>query len=157
MGVAVVVSERRIGSQRRGEQIGRLCPALLGLRHQTQIDPGVEERRIDLARCGEELDGTCEEALMLSRTEGLDLARHFLEEHKAAFGIPVRIVEDDVFVAGADLIAQYCSVARLEGDSTRALGGNMPVHVDLATGECRFLTLREAFDYGERKRKAEST
>ncbi|MEU1107272.1 hypothetical protein ABZ408_41055 [Streptomyces tibetensis] len=92
---------------------------------------------------------------MLSRTEGLGVASHFLEEHRAAFGVPVRIVEDDVFVAGADLIAPYDSVARLEGDSTSALGGNMPVHVNLATGECRFLTLREAFDYGERKRKAE--
>ncbi|MDT0385957.1 hypothetical protein [Streptomyces dubilierae] len=94
---------------------------------------------------------------MLSRMEGLGVASRFLEEHRAAFGVPVRIVEDDVFVAGAALIAPYDSVARLEGDPTRALGGNMPVHVNLATAECRFLTLREAFDYGERKRQAEGT
>ncbi|MEV3971287.1 hypothetical protein AB0K68_24560 [Streptomyces sp. NPDC050698] len=94
---------------------------------------------------------------MLSRTEGLDLARRFLEQHKAAFGTPVRIVEDNVFVAGVDLVAPYNSVASLDGDPTAALGGNLPVHVNLATGECRFLTLREAFDYGESKRKAKST
>ncbi|MFC8307040.1 hypothetical protein ACFUMJ_01775 [Streptomyces olivaceus] len=85
--------------------------------------------------------------MSLNKADALLAAQRFLEGRSRSFGQPVRIVESKVVVTEDALIAPYNSVAALEGDVTRKLGGNMPVHVDLTSGACRFLTLLEALEY----------
>ncbi|MER7272843.1 hypothetical protein ABT369_00155 [Dactylosporangium sp. NPDC000244] len=52
------------------------------------------------------------------------------------------------FVDGSVLIVPWNSVAALdEGDELAELGGNMPIRVDLATGQCSWLNVDEVGDY----------
>ncbi|WP_433615506.1 hypothetical protein ACQP2P_11795 [Dactylosporangium sp. CA-139114] len=87
---------------------------------------------------------------MLDREAGLAAAAEFLVEHYRDYpdADPVRTVPEIAFVDGSVLIVSWNSVEALDGGGELAeLGGNMPIRVDLATGQCRFLHLGEKGDY----------
>jgi hypothetical protein len=84
---------------------------------------------------------------MLDRDEALIRARNFLAAESRSWETPVAVLDEAVFVHNGRLIAPFNSVAYIEGQKDKQLGGNLPVEVSLKTGECRFIELDEAFEY----------
>ncbi|MEV4442351.1 hypothetical protein AB0K09_25745 [Streptomyces sp. NPDC049577] len=86
---------------------------------------------------------------MLDRKEAQERAERFLAERSQAWGsINVRLDLEYCFVEGDRFIAPYDTVEFLDhGDEDNRLGGNMPIRVDLNTGECDFLSWEEAHDF----------
>ncbi|MEU6057825.1 hypothetical protein [Streptomyces sp. NPDC047097] len=90
---------------------------------------------------------------MLDRDEAERRAAAFLDERSAAWGPSsrVRVISEDCFTDGDKFIAPYDHVDYLDhGQEDMQLGGNLPVAVDLTTGDCRFLDWEEADDLMER-------
>ncbi|MEV4511746.1 hypothetical protein AB0K00_22575 [Dactylosporangium sp. NPDC049525] len=90
---------------------------------------------------------------MLSREEGLAAAAAFLEEEVQGWAEQhaVRTMPDRAFIDGSILIVPYDSVASLDGgDESERLGGNVPVRVDLSTGECDYIDVHDVMAYEAR-------
>jgi hypothetical protein len=90
---------------------------------------------------------------MLDRAEALKAAADFLERESREWipSHPVRTMPDRAVTDGPVLIVPYNSVALLDhGDKDAELAGNMPIRVDLITGECRQLDIIEVVGYWNR-------
>ncbi|MCZ9340710.1 hypothetical protein NGM37_23405 [Streptomyces sp. TRM76130] len=90
---------------------------------------------------------------MLDRDEAEREATRFLAEASSSWGSSsnVRIIPERCFTDQEQFIAPYDHVGYLDdGDEDMQLGGNLPVAVDLSTGACRFLNLKEAEHFMER-------
>ncbi|MEU9623678.1 MULTISPECIES: hypothetical protein [unclassified Streptomyces] len=89
---------------------------------------------------------------MLTIEEAVAAASVFLaEDSKSWASTSVRIIPEDCFVEAGRLIAPYDTVDYLDGgkDDMR-LAGNLPIAVDMSTGECSVITWDELDDLEER-------
>ncbi|MCT9094049.1 hypothetical protein N4G70_35120 [Streptomyces sp. ASQP_92] len=78
-------------------------------------------------------------------------ARFLAERSQAWLSSKVRIIVEDCFIDADRLLAPYDRIEFLdEGDEDAQLGGNLPIRVDLKTGECSFVTWEELDDFMER-------
>ncbi|MCC3770720.1 hypothetical protein [Streptomyces sp. UNOC14_S4] len=89
---------------------------------------------------------------MLDRKGAQEQAERFLAERAQNWpSSNVRLILEYCFIEGDRYIAPYDNVEFLDGGNEGAqLGGNLPVCVDLGTGECGFITWDEAFDFMDR-------
>lgn len=89
---------------------------------------------------------------MLDQTEAEARAKAFLADQSRAWPTSnVRIIPEDSFIDGSRFIALYDSVDFLDhGVEGAQLGGNLPISVDLETGECSFITWQETNDLMDR-------
>lgn len=89
---------------------------------------------------------------MVDKEEALRHAGEFLKAHSANWPTSqVRLDTRSSFIDANQLVVMYNSTAYLdEGQEGAALGGNLPIRVDLATGECEFITMDDVFDYMDR-------
>ncbi|MCF6521539.1 hypothetical protein [Streptomyces sp. JJ36] len=86
---------------------------------------------------------------MIDHDTARQRAAAFLAERSRTWGASsrVRIVPEECVVDGGRLIAPYDHVGYLdEGREELRLAGNLPVRVDLATGECSFADPGEVDD-----------
>ncbi|MFJ3786249.1 hypothetical protein [Streptomyces sp. NPDC090093] len=89
---------------------------------------------------------------MLEQKEAEERADAFLNEQSRTWpSSDVRIIREYCFTDEGRFIAPYNTTAYLDqGADDARLGGNLPVCVDLKTGECSFLTCAEAEDFMDR-------
>jgi hypothetical protein len=90
---------------------------------------------------------------MLDREAALAVAAAFLEEDYRDYpdAEPVRTMPERAFADGSVLIVPYNAVAALDdGDEAAELGGNMPIRVDIVTGQCRWLDVHGVSAYRRR-------
>lgn len=83
---------------------------------------------------------------MLEKREALERAARFLVERSQTWpSSNVRPVQEHSFLEGDRLIAPYDRIEFLDhGDQDSQLGGNLPIAVDLKTGECSFISWDDA-------------
>ncbi len=86
---------------------------------------------------------------MLDRKEAQELAERFLVERSQTWpSDAVRLDLEYCFIEGDRFIAPYDGIDFLDHGNERArLGGNMPIYVDLNTGECGFITMADVDDF----------
>ncbi|MFC9337399.1 hypothetical protein ACFT0G_03020 [Streptomyces sp. NPDC057020] len=89
---------------------------------------------------------------MLEQKQAEERAAAFLAERSRAWSSnDVRIVHEHCFSDGGRFIAPYNTTDYLDrGIDDARLGGNLPISVDLETGECSFITWQEAEDFMDR-------
>ncbi|MGA5499034.1 hypothetical protein ACPCSP_32385 [Streptomyces cinereoruber] len=89
---------------------------------------------------------------MLGQKEAEKRAAAFLDEQSRTWSSSdVRIIREYCFIEEGRFIAPYNTTAYLDrGVDDARLGGNLPVCVDLKTGECSFITRAEAEDFMDR-------
>ncbi|MBT1187916.1 hypothetical protein HET69_29010 [Streptomyces sp. CJ_13] len=89
---------------------------------------------------------------MLDQKEAQQRAAMFLAERSRSWPSDnVRLIPEYCFIDRGRFIAPYDRVEFLDGgDEDAQLAGNLPVSVDLATGECSFITWAEAHDLMDR-------
>lgn len=89
---------------------------------------------------------------MLEQTQAEERAASFLaEQSRSWYANSVRIIPEDCFVDKGRLIAPYNTIDYLDhGVDGARLAGNLPIAVDLETGECSFISWEEADDFMER-------
>lgn len=85
---------------------------------------------------------------MMSLSEALDQAASFLDRSDIGWDpATMRLAHEFVQVEGSRAVVPYNSIKMLDtGDWHAQLLGNVPVVVDLITGECRFMTWEESTD-----------
>lgn len=85
---------------------------------------------------------------MISREGAFERAKGFLDDQAKSWKhSKVRIIREDSFSYEGFLVVPYNSVDYLDGGvSSAILVGNLPVRVDLETGECHFLDLLAVLD-----------
>lgn len=63
----------------------------------------------------------------------------------------VRLIAESAFIDGGHLVVAYNTIAFLDdGEEGAELGGNMPIRVDLESGECQFISMIDFLDYMDR-------
>lgn len=93
-----------------------------------------------------------DELTMVTIEEALVAASGFLaEDSKSWDSSDVRIIPEACFVEQGRLIVPYDHADYLDrGKDDMRLAGNLPIAVDLSTGECSILTWDEVDDFAER-------
>ncbi|MFI1800867.1 hypothetical protein ACH427_26425 [Streptomyces sp. NPDC020379] len=91
---------------------------------------------------------------MIDRKEAQERAARFLSERSQTWtSSDVRLDLEYCFIEGGRFIAPYDGIGFLDhGDERARLGGNMPIYVDLNTGECGFITMADVDDFAARGR-----
>ncbi|MEU5430674.1 hypothetical protein AB0H73_34430 [Streptomyces olivoreticuli] len=86
---------------------------------------------------------------MLDRKEAQERADRFLAVQSRTWpSSNVRLDLEYCFIEGDRFIAPYDGIGFLDhGDEDARLGGNMPIYVDLNTGECGFITMADVDDF----------
>jgi hypothetical protein len=86
---------------------------------------------------------------MIDRIVAKRIAADFLSRKSVNWSNSVRIDDSSTFEDGeGNLIVGYNSVDFLDnGNEGAVLGGNLPICVQLSTGDCRFISLDEFFAY----------
>lgn len=86
---------------------------------------------------------------MIDREGAFERAKDFLDDQSKKWKHNrVRIIREDSFSHEGFLVVPYNSVDYLDGGVPGAiLVGNLPIRVDLKTGECQFLDLLSVLDY----------
>ncbi|MER8093655.1 hypothetical protein [Streptomyces goshikiensis] len=89
---------------------------------------------------------------MLDWKEALERASTFLADRSRSWASSnVRIVPEDCFIEAHRFIAPYDRIEFLDhGDRDSQLAGNLPISVDLTTGDCVFITWQDAEGFMDR-------
>ncbi|MDE3721374.1 YrhB domain-containing protein [Nocardiopsis sp. N85] len=85
----------------------------------------------------------------LDRESALAKAEEFLaSESKEWKHKDIKIIHDKAFQHEGRLIAPYNTVSYLNtGKMEHGLVGNVPIEVDMETGECEFIDIMKVLDY----------
>jgi hypothetical protein len=86
---------------------------------------------------------------MLNRAEALARAAKYLDDRRVSWKTTrVRLMPEIAFEHDGVLIVPFNSIAFLdEGNENSALGGNMPIRVDLISGQCDSISLMDLVRY----------
>ncbi|WP_432835729.1 hypothetical protein [Dactylosporangium sp. CA-092794] len=89
---------------------------------------------------------------MLDEQDAIAAAAAFLAETSRQWpDLNVRVASHWTFADDGKLIVPWNTVEALDhGDADAELGGNMPICVDLKTGECRYIDINELVSYMSR-------
>ncbi|MFE2910834.1 hypothetical protein [Kitasatospora indigofera] len=88
----------------------------------------------------------------MDQTAALNLADSYLKTRSLDWDAPpVRLIRESSFIDGKFLIVQFNSIAFLDrGEIGEMLGGNMPIRVDLNSGNCELIKMVDLIDYMDR-------